>query len=68
MLVRLRHVVFSSAQAARTQLQLAAKANPTLLDRYFIYVALETAKKLKSEGGLHKPRHRHKQCKHRHAT
>lgn len=39
-------------QAARTQLQLAQKANPNLLDRYFIYVAQETAKKLKSEGGF----------------
>lgn len=37
-------------QAARTQLQLAVKANPSLLDRYFIFVAQETAKKLKSEG------------------
>jgi hypothetical protein len=37
-------------QAARTQLQLAVKATPGLLDRYFIYVAQETAKRLKSEG------------------
>lgn len=43
--------VRKDGQAARTQLQLAVKANPTLLDRYFIYVAQETAKKLKSEGG-----------------
>jgi hypothetical protein len=42
-------------QAARTQLQLAVKASPNLLDRYFIYVAQETAKKLKSEGESHLP-------------
>ncbi|KAF8055488.1 tmcC [Scenedesmus sp. PABB004] len=36
-------------QAARTQLQLAAKAAPALVERYFIYVSQEVAKKLKSE-------------------
>lgn len=38
-------------QAARTQIQLAGKNNPTLIERYFIYVSQETAKKLKSESG-----------------
>jgi hypothetical protein len=34
-------------QAARTQLQLAQKANPSLLDNYNIYVAQQLAKQLK---------------------
>lgn len=35
-------------QAARTQLQLAAQSSPTWLQRYFIYVSQEYAKKIKS--------------------
>jgi len=35
--------------SARTQLQLAAKASPSLLDRYFIYSGLQFLKTLKSE-------------------
>lgn len=34
-------------QAARTQLQLAQKANPSVLDNYNIYVAQQLAKQLK---------------------
>lgn len=36
-------------QTARTQLQLAVKASPSLFDRYFIYACTEAGKKLKSE-------------------
>jgi hypothetical protein len=34
-------------QAARTQLQLAQKANPSLLDNFNIYVAQQVAKQLR---------------------
>ena len=37
-------------QASRTQLQLAVKNSPGAIERYFIYVSQELAKKLKSEG------------------
>ena len=37
-------------QASRTQLQLAVKNSPGAVERYFIYVSQELAKKLKSEG------------------
>jgi hypothetical protein len=37
-------------QASRTQLQLAVKNAPGAIERYFIYVSQELAKKLKSEG------------------
>lgn len=36
-------------QASRTQLQLATKNNPSLFERYFIYVSQELAKKLNTE-------------------
>lgn len=39
-------------QAARTQLQLAQKAAPSLLDNYNIYVAQQLAKQLKRGGWL----------------
>lgn len=39
--------VRKDGQAARTQMQLAQKANPTLLDNYNIYVAQQLAKLLK---------------------
>lgn len=42
--------VRKDGQGARTQLQLAAKNNPTFIDRYFIYVGGELAKKMKTEG------------------
>jgi hypothetical protein len=53
LLTLLAHTIIETrrdGQAARTQLQLAVKASPGLLDRFFIYVAQETTKKLKSEG------------------
>jgi len=37
-------------QAARTQVQLAQKNSPTFIDRYFIYVSQELAKRLKNDG------------------
>jgi len=37
-------------QAARTQLQLAQKANPSILDNYNIYVVQQLAKQLKRGG------------------
>lgn len=40
----------NDGQGARTQLQLAIKANPNILERYFIYVGGEMAKKVKAEG------------------
>lgn len=36
-------------QAARTQLQLATKNNPSLVERYAIYVCSELAKRLKTD-------------------
>jgi hypothetical protein len=39
--------VRKDGQAARTQMQLAQKANPSLLDNYNIYVAQQLAKSLK---------------------
>lgn len=49
------HVMYASfmiearkdGQAARTQLQLAQKASPSLLDNYNIFVAQQLAKQLK---------------------
>lgn len=43
--------VRKDGQAARTQLQLAQKANPTFLDNLNIYMAQQLAKQLK-RGGL----------------
>jgi hypothetical protein len=54
--------VRKDGQAARTQIQLATKNSPSLVERYFIYVSQDVAKKLKSEcewfwlaaeGGVH---------------
>jgi hypothetical protein len=39
--------VCKDGQAARTQMQLAQKANPSMLDNYNIYVAQQLAKSLK---------------------
>jgi hypothetical protein len=39
--------VRKDGQAARTQMQLAQKANPSMLDNYNIYVAQQLAKSLK---------------------
>lgn len=39
--------VRKDGQAARTQMQLSQKANPSLLDNYNIYVAQQLAKQLK---------------------
>ncbi|GBF97004.1 hypothetical protein Rsub_09801 [Raphidocelis subcapitata] len=39
-------------QGARTQLQLAVKAQPSLIQRFFIYKTQDLAKKLKESGGL----------------
>jgi hypothetical protein len=36
-------------QGARTNLQLASKNSPNLIDRYFIYASQELSKTLKSE-------------------
>eukprot|EP00883_Tetradesmus_obliquus_P002715 jgi/Sobl393_1/12921/SZX78204.1 len=41
--------VRKDGQAARTQIQLAGKNSPSLVERYFIYVSQDVAKKLKSE-------------------
>jgi hypothetical protein len=41
--------VRKDGQAARTQIQLATKNSPSLVERYFIYVSQDVAKKLKSE-------------------
>lgn len=41
--------VNKDGQASRTQLQLASKNNPGFIDRYFIYVSQELAKKLRTE-------------------
>lgn len=38
-------------QAARTQLQLAVKAAPSLIERYFVFATQDLSKKLKDEGG-----------------
>ena len=40
-------VARKDGQAARTQLQLAQKANPSILDTYYIYIAQQLAKQLK---------------------
>lgn len=53
--VRARYANFlietkKDGQGSRTQLQLATKNNPGLVERYFIYVSQELAKKLKNEG------------------
>uniref|UniRef100_A0A383VUJ6 PAS domain-containing protein n=1 Tax=Tetradesmus obliquus TaxID=3088 RepID=A0A383VUJ6_TETOB len=42
--------VRKDGQAARTQMQLAIKANPSLLDNYNIFVAQQLAKALKRDG------------------
>lgn len=42
--------VRKDGQGARTQLQLAAKNNTNIVERYFIYVTSEMVKSLKSEG------------------
>lgn len=42
--------VRKDGQSARTQLQLAVKHNPTIIERYFIYVTGELVKGLKAEG------------------
>eukprot|EP00775_Hariotina_reticulata_P003511 gene3511-3781_t len=44
-IVEVRH----DSSAARTQLQLAAKSGPTLLDRYFIYIGQEVIRNIKSD-------------------
>jgi hypothetical protein len=41
--------VRKDGQGARTQIQLATKSSPSLVERYFIYVSQDVAKKLKSE-------------------
>jgi hypothetical protein len=41
--------VRKDGQGARTQIQLASKNSPGLIERYFIYVSQDVAKKLKSE-------------------
>jgi hypothetical protein len=41
--------VRKDGQGARTQIQLATKNSPSLVERYFIYVSQDVAKKLKSE-------------------
>eukprot|EP00775_Hariotina_reticulata_P003514 gene3514-3784_t len=44
--------VRKDGSAARTQLQLAAKAGPNMLDRYFIYISQEVVKKIKTDNGM----------------
>jgi hypothetical protein len=41
--------VRKDGSVARTQLQLAAKAGPNMLDRYFIYTSQEAVKKIKND-------------------
>ncbi|GBF92718.1 hypothetical protein Rsub_05087, partial [Raphidocelis subcapitata] len=43
--------VRNDGQAARTQLQLAVKSQPSLIERYFIYQTQDQTKRLKDEGG-----------------
>lgn len=42
--------VRKDAQSARTQLQLAAKSNPDIAEKYFIYAGQQVARSLKTEG------------------
>jgi len=45
LLIEVKH----EGQMARTQLHLAAKANPSLIDRYFIFVSQQVIKKISNE-------------------
>jgi hypothetical protein len=47
-IVEVRH----DTSAARTQLQLASKSGPSLLDRYFIYIGNEVIRNIKSDSKL----------------
>lgn len=49
-------IVHSEGQAARTQLQLAQKSNPSLLDKYNMYVAQQLSKQM--QGGEQGPEFR----------
>lgn len=45
LLIEVKH----EGQMARTQLHLAAKANPSLIDRYFIFMSQQVIKKISNE-------------------
>eukprot|EP00775_Hariotina_reticulata_P001355 gene1355-1696_t len=44
--------VRKDGSSARTQLQLAAKAGPNMLDRYFIYISQEAVRRIKTDNGM----------------